>query len=287
MLGINVKRGIESTFDRVFQSTGGKFKEIKCTWHGSTAGINYRDGVCHVIFPSLRDTAEIGTPLFNRLVGYALHELGHAWFTSGSVWDDAVRDARDDGRLLGNLINGLEDPRIELAVINSGYAANARPLFESLTNYILDKGKPGDYVNPDDLQNVAFQLAIEGRRLNGYAISASPVWQRSKYAAAIGAALKSAHVAKNTKQIVLVAQRLLLALKQIDQQQPEPPQPPEEGEGGEDEAEGDPTGGGKGGNDEQRDFDVARAISADCAAVVEEKAYPNEGRITRRKIVFI
>jgi hypothetical protein len=56
---------------------------------------------------------------------------------------------------------------------------------------------------------------------------------------------------------------------------------------GEDEAEGDPTGGGKGGNDEQRDFDVARAISADCAAVVEEKAYPNEGRITRRKIVFI
>jgi hypothetical protein len=89
-------------------------------------------------------------------------------------------------------------------------------LFESLTNHLLSKGKPGDYVNPDDLKNVAFQLAIEGRRLNGYGISVKSVWERSKYAAAINAALQSAHVAISTEQIVLVAQRLLLALKQIE-----------------------------------------------------------------------
>jgi hypothetical protein len=227
MLGINVKRGIESTFDRVYRSTNNRFQKIRCTWSGTTAGIHYRGGICTVIFPAIGDTADISTAEFNRLVGYALHELGHAWFTTAKHWDDAVREAGADGPLLHNLINGLEDPRIELCVIKSGYAANARPLFESLTNHLLSKGKPGDYVNPDDLKNVAFQLAIEGRRLNGYGISVKSVWERSKYAAAINAALQSAHVAISTEQIVLVAQRLLLALKQIEQQPKQPPQPPQ------------------------------------------------------------
>jgi len=240
MLGINVKRGIETTFERVYASSGNRFKSVEVRWQGTTAGINYRNGVCSLIFPAISDVADISAVKFSQLVGYALHELGHAWFTAAPVWDQAVAQ---HGTFVGKLINGLEDPRIELRVIQSGYAANAATLFASLTNHILEASKTDSgYVHPDDKRNVPFQLAIEGRRLNGYALSAQPVFQRSKYRVAIEEALNAAHVAHNTEQIVEIALRLNAALQEIDEQEPPQEPPPDEPEDGDKPEQGDEPG---------------------------------------------
>ena len=240
MLGINVKRGIETTFERVYASSGNRFKTINVKWQGATACINYQNNVCSLIFPAISDVAEISTVKFNQLVGYALHELGHAWFTAAPVWDQAVAA---HGAFVGKLINGLEDPRIELRVIQSGYAANAATLFASLTNHILETSTTdAGYVHPDDKRNIPFQLAIEGRRLNGEALSAEPVFQRSKYRVSIEEALNAAHLAHNTEQIVEIALRLNAALQEIDEQEPPQEPPPDKPEDGDKPEQGDEPG---------------------------------------------
>ncbi len=41
MLGINVKRGVESTLERVFNNTGRRFDTLSFLWTGKTAGVCY------------------------------------------------------------------------------------------------------------------------------------------------------------------------------------------------------------------------------------------------------
>ena len=151
---------------------------------------------------------------FNNLIGYAIHELGHAWFTSNEPWDKARNDY---GQFVGNLINGLEDPRIEHKVIESGYAPNAKALFEELLNSILKKN---GYVDADDLKNVPFLLAVEGRRLNGYHIDAPCITDDAPWSADLHWALSEAQLAKDTKRIADIAIELFKRLKDFE---PEPP----------------------------------------------------------------
>jgi hypothetical protein len=155
------------------------------------------------------------------------------------------------GAYVGNLINGLEDPRIELRVIKSGYAPNSRALFESLVNNVLEDG----YVEPDDFKNIPFQLAIEGRRLNGYNIDAPAILDESRYAADLRWALTAAKKAKNTEKIAKIAIELYRRLKKTQAEKPpeDKPEPkgkpegkPESGEGeGEDEGKGEDEGNGQ------------------------------------------
>jgi hypothetical protein len=112
---------------------------------------------------------------------------------------------------LHRLINGLEDPRIELEVINSHRAANARTLLESLTQSMLAKNP--DYIEADDIENYPFLLAIEGRRLNGYSIPVPNIVSQSPDAEALTVALNDAHHATSTAEIVEIAERLHDAIK--------------------------------------------------------------------------
>jgi len=182
--------------------------------------------------------------------------LGHAWFTDNEPWDKA-RNLY--GGFVANLINGLEDPRIELKVIQSGHAPNSRVLFEDLVNSIVAKD---GYVDADDLKNVPFLLAVEGRRLNGYQINVPSVIDDAPWAEHLHWALGQARYATNTQQIVDVAIELYKRLKQDqerggDGDKPEPDEGDDEGnEGGvqgdkptdkpEDGQDGD--GGGQGGD---------------------------------------
>ena len=253
MLGINAKRGIEATFERVYAATGNYFKKVNVRWDGATAGIRPEsDGSVSLIFPPIGDTAEISRVKFNDFIGYALHELGHAWFTTAWAWDAA---RREHGDYVSGLINGLEDPRIEACVIASGYAGNSATLFESLVNNILAKseGAEGGYVHPNDVRNIPFQLAIEGRRLNGYRISKPPVLQDSIYCLPISEALKAAKKAKSTAAIVKIALRLNEQIKQIqDEQKPEEPKDKPEDkpeDGGDDGEAGDKGKDGEAGDE--------------------------------------
>jgi len=229
MLAINAKRGVESTVERVFGSTGNAFSKLQVLWTGSTAGIIFnRSGKvvdAKIVFPAIDEGAEMKRSTFNNLIGYAIHELGHAWFTTNQPWDQARNQY---GQFVGNLINGLEDPRIERKVIESGYAPNAKALFEELLNSILKKN---GYVDADDLKNVPFLLAVEGRRLNGYLIDAPSITDLAPWSADLHWALAEAQVAPNTQRIAEIAIELFKRLKDF---KPEP-----EGDG---EEEGDQEG---------------------------------------------
>ena len=218
MLAINAKRGVESTVERVFNSTGNAFSKLQVLWTGSTAGIMFKRssiGVdAKIVFPAIDEGAEMKRSTFNNLIGYAIHELGHAWFTSNEPWDKA---RNEHGQFVGNLINGLEDPRIERKVIESGYAPNAKALFEELLNSILKKN---GYVDADDLKNVPFLLAVEGRRLNGYHIDAPCITDDAPWSADLHWALSEAQLAKDTKRIADIAIELFKRLKDFE---PEPP----------------------------------------------------------------
>jgi hypothetical protein len=106
------------------------------------------------------------------------------------------------------LINGLEDPRMEQCVIDSKALENSRNLLSDLTNWLLKDG----YVEPDDIENVAFICAIEGRRLNGYQLNYPCIVDQSPWSAAIWDALHSARKARNTQGVADAAQTLLYAL---------------------------------------------------------------------------
>jgi hypothetical protein len=239
MLAINAKRGVESTVERVFNSTGNEFSRLHVLWTGSTAGIifNRRGAVvdAKIVFPAIDEGKEMKRSTFNNLIGYAIHELGHAWFTENKPWDQARSEY---GQFVGNLINGLEDPRIERKVIESGYAPNAKALFEELLNSILKKN---GYVEADDLKNVPFLLAVEGRRLNGYHIDAPSVTDLAPWSADLHWALAEAQVAPNTQRIAEIAIELFKRLKDFE------PEPKGDGEDeGDDDQDGDQDGDGDG-----------------------------------------
>jgi hypothetical protein len=224
MLGIDIKRGVASTLERVFANSGNEFDKLEILWGGKTAGISFKriDNKldAKVIFPNIDETKHVSHDVFNNLIGYALHELGHAWYTENLPWDNARRVWGD---YIGKLINGLEDPRIEQCVIDSGNAPNARILFETLTASILERD---GYVEPDDKRNIPFLLAIEGRRLNGYAIPVASVVDASPWAKHIRVALRKAHTACSTEQIAKIAIELYKRIR--EDEKAEPNQPPDE-----------------------------------------------------------
>ena len=235
MLGLNVKRGVETTLERVFNNGGERFDNLEINWTGTTAGIIFkRSGTytsARVIFPAIDETANIEHGKFNNLIGYALHELGHAWFTDSAPWDNA---RTKHGHFVNGLINGLEDPRIEQAVIDSGRAPNSKALFNNLINSVTSK----EYIQADDRKNIPFLLAVEGRRLNGYHINVPNIIDDAPWSADLHWALNKAHLATSTKEIVKIALALFKRL-----QKHQPPKHSDEGnDQGEDQGNDQPQG---------------------------------------------
>ena len=321
MLALDAKRGLEATLERVLNASGQKGWKLDILWSGKTAGVRFEGRKAHIILPAVDETKDVPVVLFNDLLAYVLHELGHIWFTQNEPWDLA---RLKHGTYVSNLINGLEDPRIEWQVIKSGYAPNSRALFESLVNNVLEDG----YVEPDDFKNIPFQLAIEGRRLNGYNLDAPAVYPRSRYADDIVWALVTARRAKNTAQIVKISIELYRRLKKTQAEKPEgkpedkpedKPEPkskpegkPESGEGedegqdegegqgqGKEEGEGEGQGQGEGEDDPHPDGqseEVGRGIEPDekissrfaplTALADEVEARPSIGKPTRETITY-
>jgi len=233
MLGSHVKRGVAATLERTMSYSNNPFAKLDVLWQGDTAGITFirkPDGIhATVIFPAINELALISKSMFNNLIGFALHEgLGHAIYTNNIPWDDAVKK---HGKFLGKLINGLEDPRIEQCVIDSGFAQNSRTLFENLLNSMLERD---GYVKPDDLQNIPFLLAVEGRRLNGYQVNVPSIIDASPLAAEIRVALDQARRSTDTQGVVDAALILHAAVKlqaskkkSSTQSTPDPNKPPQ------------------------------------------------------------
>jgi hypothetical protein len=245
MLGINLKVGVEATLQRLnAHSKGRQFKDLKFVWGYPTAAIREYDGKVTIYLPHVDEAGIVPQGLLHRLVGYVCHELGHYWFTASRVWDKAA----GGDKFLHGLINGLEDPRIEKAVIRSSFAGNSRNLFEGLVNHVVGAELPTDF------DNIPFLLAVEGRRLNGYDILAKQTYQTTPWAADLEWALTEAHTAPDTKRITEIAIELAKRLREKPkggEQGGEQGQPGEQGgEQGEQGEQGQP-GEGEGQPGEQ------------------------------------
>jgi hypothetical protein len=158
------------------------------------------------VLPAIDDAAEVKQSFFNDLTGFALHELSHAWFTDNEPWDDAVRE---HGKVLGGIVNALEDCRVELEVIRSGCAENARALFTELCNNVFAKRFDNTMI-----ENVAAVIAVEGRRLNGYDLLVPNSFDTSPWREEITTALGDLPSCKSTAEIVKVAIDLWLETKE-------------------------------------------------------------------------
>jgi hypothetical protein len=209
-----------------------------------------------VIFPNIDDNKQIPDSVHHDLVGYAVHELGHIWFTDNDPWDAA---RHTHGAFVGSLINGLEDPRIERFVIESGHVPNARVLFNHVLNSVLLKG---GYVEPDDFKNIPFMLAIEGRRLNGYNIPFPSILPDSPWREDLEWAL--AQPARDTFDVTLTAIELNRRLQKKKQEQGEKQdgqqdgQEKQDGQGEKQEKQGEKQG--KQGKQKQKKQKESKAI---------------------------
>jgi hypothetical protein len=213
----------------VFQASGREFSSLQVLWQGKSAGVQFlrygKNVEAKIMFPNLDENSNIPSSTFNHYIGFALHELGHCWHTDNTPWD---RARRRHGEFVSRLINGLEDPRIEQRVIESGHAPNARALFESLVSGVLTKD---GYVESNDIKNYPFLLAIEGRRLNGYTIAVPEAVSASPHAKLLRKALHDANVAIETERIVEIAVELYEALKMAQKDAEEKGEGEGEGEG--------------------------------------------------------
>jgi hypothetical protein len=88
------------------------------------------------------------------------------------------------------------------------------------------------YVKPDDLKNIPFLLAVEGRRLNGYHVNVPSITDQSPLAVHLHEALESAKRSINTEGVVLAAVKLYEQIKKYaDEQQGSESEPKGDGKG--------------------------------------------------------
>jgi hypothetical protein len=211
MLGKDIKYGVKKWLYTTHNRSGrGKERVRVVWWEKDTAAVARSEGNRVIYFPNLVDEQDYSANLFDCYLGYALHELGHVWYTDNEPWDWVYFNQT---RRLYHLVNGLEDVRIEKKIIDSGLFPNSKYLFERTINYKLwDKG----YVKPNALHQMPFLVAVEGRRLNGYQIKAPSVLDRALLRREIWWGLKEARKAENTEDIVRTATELQRRLEELD-----------------------------------------------------------------------
>ena len=188
MLGIVIKQAIQSHLG-----------DYPIRWHGDTAEVCQNK----VQLPALVDSTDYPQSVYRQMLGYGLHELGHIRYTDEAPWDWANEN---HSRYLGRLINGLEDVRIEKAMILAGADQS---LFEDAINAALWDG----YVKADEQKNIPFILAVEGRRLNGYRLHCQSILGETPWSRELWWALKQGRTAKSTGAVVSIALRLYRKLQ--------------------------------------------------------------------------
>ena len=236
MKGFIAKSALTALLEKVWLASGNSITRLDVKFAGSNAGIrferNYGALSATVILPAIDESGEVTQAFFMDVIGYVLHELGHAWFTDNEPWDAAVRK---HGKVLGGIVNALEDCREEQAVIRSGYADNARALFVQLANNVFKDGFDNTMI-----ENVAAVIAVEGRRLNGYELTVADLFSGCPWAEEIADALSDLPSCANTADVVRVAVALWEKIKDSKPDQGEEPEPDQpDGEEGEDGEEGD------------------------------------------------
>jgi hypothetical protein len=167
----DLTRGCLQTAEKLYRAaTGDTSGRWQLELGGQTAGIYFKDQSWRLQLPALPLDARLTPQERDHWAGYTIHETGHACFTRFDVWNKAVSEGLQD------LVNGLEDVRIERKLIDMGVAANARALLEGLTDFMVRKSVNNgfDPHNPAR-EHLSFALALYGRiNVNGYDVPSAP-----------------------------------------------------------------------------------------------------------------
>jgi hypothetical protein len=251
MKGIETKRAVSTTLEKIWQASGREPADMTIIFAGKTAVLTHerytgrdrkvKDRI-KINMPAIDETGDIDVSLFSNLIGFSLHELAFAWFDPNL----ALQKAAGGNKSVYAYACALQDVRVEQELIESGYAGNARALLENLLNSTL-AGQPE--LDNTYKQNVPAIISIEGKRGNGYTLTRPDTLSGSPWEEAIAKALKALSVAKTTETVLMIAQALYEDIGDIDHDDPPPPPPPrgkgkqEEGDGeGEEEGEDDGDG---------------------------------------------
>ena len=152
--------------------------QVQCFDHPSTAAVHWDDNGKTVqialFLPVMKPGARLTRQDATALAGYWVHELCHVLYTDRTAWEDAV----SRGEAFRNLVNGLEDIRIERKVIAALKIPGARELLEAITERAVWQ-VPVDAANVNNKRAVAALLAYLGReRISGYNLPRAPfMWQ--------------------------------------------------------------------------------------------------------------
>lgn len=167
IIGARVKAAVRVHAAKQLRNLGFRFKDgaNRATFKGETAYAiwNYGSGdwveSFTVNYPDLPDNALISRPEADLIAAYTLHELGHVAYTD----NHAVNRAEP---VLFRLWNGIEDARIEHAVIKSGKARGARSMFKKLMSKYTTTHLSESF-NPTSINCAPFALALICRAAYG------------------------------------------------------------------------------------------------------------------------
>ena len=259
--GILVLDALKGYLTRLLRETGHKQKVTVTYWAENTAGVLWTSQEITVRVPQIDESKTVTRSEFMRLVSLCLHEIGHVNYTSNGSWDRGVSQLVADLNSKGHkgleverqffhgLINGLEDVRMELEVINRMPNVRARDLFEGLIRVMVSP------VEGDDFKNIPFALACLGRRLNGYEFEFDWDWSQVPWATEMQKALADNAKAKSTTDTVEVARTLYDALLKYRKDEPKSQEQSEDGEQeqSEEQSEDSQESGEQEGSDESKE----------------------------------
>lgn len=214
--GSAIKSAIETTLRKtwVAANNGTNLDGLTVRFAGTGASMSEHPtslGLRVVIsLPDIKDEHAYSDTDADRILAYALHEIGHAFFTDSHSWDQAVEKEQDP--LLHRCINAFDDVQQEAALIRSGYAFGAQRLLTGLVQHITKDCNAESFKRID---NLPFAACIDGR---GYGVSVSHLVPQ-EHAALVAEAVAKAKALTCTADAVEAGVWLWNKLKQQQQQQ--------------------------------------------------------------------
>lgn len=210
--------------------TGRKFEknriQITADPTASTACVNWVNsldatwGTIQITLPLRNASARITEEEFNDWVAYLVHEEGHPFCTDRDVWNKACSMGHK------NLVNALEDVRMEKVLIDGGQVANVKGVLSRLLDRKLAESKPT--YDPSSLRDLTWTFCVLGRFANGYAVDGQWVKDRiktgGKVARILDWAMPALAACTSTQDCLDLAVRVADACKKAEPK-PKPPAP--------------------------------------------------------------
>ena len=241
MLGHELISGVEAAAHKLCKSLGLQPVQIVWTSDIQTAAINSKG---NMLLHDVALDSPVSKSMFQRYVGFVVHELLHRKYTDFSV--------RGKGKYLSTLHNAVEDIWIERMAVKQGLTGNIEGLLSELIDGMVTEAlaQVKDWTDP---MQFPFALAVFGRR---YAVRQVPLARGlerifSEASSRIDNCLNSADTLA-VAEWVLAELKLPEPKKQPEQEQEQAGKKGEQGKGKE---QGEGQGKGKEQGQEQGDGD--------------------------------